>query len=99
MSEQRFHCLVIYDIREPARWRKAYKLLKGYGQRIQYSVFRCSLSLRDHEKLRWELEKKLDAEDSVLFIGLCDACVSRVVARNRPDVFLTEDDQAKWRVL
>lgn len=99
MSESKLHWLVIYDIREPKRWRKAYKLLRGYGQRIQYSVFRCSLTLREHEKLRWELEKRLDAEDSVLFIGLCEGCVSRVVARNRPDVFLTTEDTTPWRVL
>ncbi len=99
MSEAKLHWLVIYDIREPARWRKAYKLLKGYGQRIQFSVFRCSLTLRQHEKLRWEIEKRLDAEDSVLFIGLCDGCVSRVVARNRPDAFMKEEDSAPWRVL
>lgn len=99
MSEAKLHWLVIYDIREPARWRKVYKLLRGYGQRLQFSVFRCGLTLREHEKLRWELEKRLAAEDSILFVGLCEGCVSRVVARNRPEVFLREEEQKAWRVL
>jgi CRISPR-associated protein Cas2 len=53
-----------YDIRDPKRWRKAYKLLKGYGGTVQYSIFRCQLSQRDREKLRWELEKILDPTET-----------------------------------
>lgn len=44
--------LICYDIRDAKRWRKAYKLLQGYGERIQYSIFRCQLSMRSREKLR-----------------------------------------------
>lgn len=70
--------LVCYDIRDSKRWRKAFKLLKGYGESVQYSIFRCWLSQRDREKLRWELEQVLSKEDSLLVVGLCQRCVERV---------------------
>jgi CRISPR associated protein Cas2 len=52
VAESKNWYLVCYDIRCPKRWRKAYKLLEGYGERIQFSIFRCWLSQRDREKLR-----------------------------------------------
>jgi CRISPR-associated protein Cas2 len=83
MSGSALWYLVSYDIRDPKRWRKAYKIVNGYGRSLQYSLFRCRLTVADLERLRWELERVLDSEDSLLFIGLCSACVDRVVARNR----------------
>ncbi|EMN95623.1 CRISPR-associated endoribonuclease Cas2-like protein, partial [Leptospira interrogans serovar Medanensis str. UT053] len=32
--------LVSYDIREPKRLRRVAKIMEGFGERIQYSVFR-----------------------------------------------------------
>ncbi len=85
MAESRNFYLICYDIRDPKRWRKAYKLLQGYGERLQYSIFRCLLTVRDREKIRWELEKILTKEDSLLIAGLCDRCVQRVMASNRSE--------------
>ena len=45
------------------------------------------MTMRDREKLRWELEKILKAEDSLLLAGLCDRCVERIVACNRPEAW------------
>jgi CRISPR-associated protein Cas2 len=63
--------IVTYDICDPKRLRKVFVIMKGHGQHIQLSVFRCELNPR--ERLRLEL--KLDAEllhgvDQVLFIDL-----------------------------
>ncbi len=82
--------LVSYDIRDPKRWRKAFKILNGYGRPLQYSLFRCNLSHTEFERLRWELEGVLDSEDALLFIGLCSGCVERVVARNRKESWIEE---------
>jgi CRISPR-associated protein Cas2 len=95
MGEAKLWYLVVYDIRDPVRWRKAYKLIRGFGTRLQYSVFRCRLSARQLEQLRWELEKRLKAEDSLLFIGLCDACVERITVKNRPESWDTESEGFK----
>ncbi len=57
------------------------------GKRIQYSLFRCWLSQRGREKQRWELEKVLKTEDSLLLIRLSDQCVSGIRAYNRPDAW------------
>ena len=62
MAEERFWYLVCYDIREPKRWRRCFKLLKGYGTSLQYSIFRCRLTRRQLERMRWELEKELASE-------------------------------------
>lgn len=93
MGESRNWYLVCYDIRDPERWRPAYRLLQGYGQRIQYSIFRCKLSAKDVEQLRWELTQLLSKEDSLLIIGICDACVKRIGAINRPEEWTSDEDR------
>ncbi len=67
--------LISYDVRCPKRLRKVAKHLEGYGERVQYSVFRCWLTPRQMECLRWELTERLAAEDDVLLIPLCSRCV------------------------
>jgi CRISPR-associated protein Cas2 len=83
MAEQKNCYLICYDIRDPKRWRKAYKLLEGYGEKVQYSIFRSWLSMRTREKLRWELEQILTAEDSLLLIRLSHQCVTDIPKYNR----------------
>jgi len=92
MAETKNYYLICYDIRDPKRWRKAYQLLLGHGERLQYSIFRCRLNQREREKLRWKLEKILAAEDSLLIAGLCDRCVERVEACNRPEAWQVDHD-------
>lgn len=36
--------LVCYDIGNPKRLSKVFRLMKGWGLHIQYSVFHCSLT-------------------------------------------------------
>lgn len=87
MAEAKNWYLICYDIRDAKRWRKAYKLLQGYGERIQYSMFRCWLNQRTREKLRWELERILTDEDSLLLIRLSQHCVENLVLYNRSDAW------------
>lgn len=76
-AEKRWY-LVVYDIRDPRRWRRAYRILKGSGERIQYSLFRCRLSKTEMEHLRWELHRELADEDDLMFVHLCPRCADRV---------------------
>ena len=70
--------LVCYDIRDPKRLRRVAQLMEGHGTRVQYSVFRCHLSDRERERLRWELARIMEPEDAVLFVPLCPSCSTRV---------------------
>jgi CRISPR-associated protein Cas2 len=92
MAQSKNWYLVCYDIRCPRRWRKAYKLLQGYGESAQLSIFRCRLSQRDREKLRWELAKILKEEDDLLVVGLCHRCVERVEKCNHSKAWPADAD-------
>lgn len=82
MSETRMWYLVCYDVRDPKRLRKTFKLLKGYGKSVQYSIFRCRMDHGRIERLRWELERILADDDRLTIIALCDNCADKVVVRN-----------------
>lgn len=43
--------VVSYDISDTKRWRRVFKLMKGYGEWLQLSVFQCRLSARRHAEL------------------------------------------------
>ncbi len=91
MSTGRNWHLLFYDIRDPKRWRQAYKLIRGFGKRVQYSVFRMKTSARSVQQLRWELERVLDEEDDLLIVELCPACAERIQVRN-PKKAWPDDD-------
>jgi CRISPR-associated protein Cas2 len=83
--------LVSYDIRDPKRLRRTAKKMCGYGERIQFSLFRCRLGEREVERLRWELKKIVAPEDDVLIIGLCGDCVRTARRKSGRDDWPDED--------
>jgi len=74
--------LICYDVRDEKRWRKVEKLVKGYGERVQYSVFRCWLTDRQCEALLWRLEREMDREDSLLVVPISNDMQNQVIAKN-----------------
>lgn len=63
--------IITYDISDDRRWRRVFKLMQGYGDRLQYSVFRCALSDRERIELTEKLSNAIKhTEDQVLFIPL-----------------------------
>ena len=82
--------LVCYDVHDPTRLRKAAQHLEGYGERMQYSVFRCWMTPRQMQQLRWELTELLAPEDDVLIIPLCASCVAGMQTTHRAE------QGAKW---
>jgi CRISPR-associated protein Cas2 len=76
MSARAWH-LITYDVRDDGRLRRVAKLLEGYGQRLQYSVFRCRLTPRETQRLRWQLTRLTAREDAWLIVPLCQGCSER----------------------
>jgi CRISPR-associated protein Cas2 len=63
--------IVSYDISDQARWRKVWRVLRGYGDAIQLSVFRCDLDERERIELTEALTRAIHArDDQVLFVDL-----------------------------
>ena len=63
--------LISYDVADDRRRTKVFKKLKGHGEAVQYSVFRCRLSATEKLKLRAQLWDMLNLnEDRLLVIDL-----------------------------
>jgi CRISPR-associated protein Cas2 len=63
--------LVSYDICNDKRLRKVYKAMRGYGDHLQFSVFRCELSDREKAEMIAELSPIIaHDEDQVLVINI-----------------------------
>lgn len=60
--------IVSYDIGDARRLRRVFRLLKGFGCHLHYSVFRCDLTPMQLALLRNELREIINyEEDRVLF--------------------------------
>lgn len=59
--------MIAYDTRSACRRRKLAKLLKGYGLRVQWSVFECELRGDQMQQLRQRLVLLFVAEQIVCF--------------------------------
>jgi CRISPR-associated protein Cas2 len=63
--------LVCYDIRNPKRLRRVHKVLKGYGEAWQFSVFFCVLKDIDRVRLQADLEQQMNLkEDQAMILDL-----------------------------
>jgi len=71
---RRMRYLVCYDVCGEGferRLRKVYQTLRGYGEHVQYSVFRCELSPLQLAQLEGELEEVIDhGRDQVMIAPL-----------------------------
>ena len=80
--------IVTYDITDDTRRTAVYKALRGFGDHLQYSVFRCDLSERRRAELAGTLHDLIDhATDQILIIdlgpvdGRAAVCVSSIGRR------------------
>ena len=80
MSKQKNFYVISYDIASDKVRNKIASELKNYGNRVQYSVFECSIS---EVKYR-ELYRKLlafcleESTDSIRIYYICDSCKRKV---------------------
>lgn len=70
--------LVIYDIRDTKRLNKIAKIMEGYGERLQKSVFGCPLETVDFLRMQKEIKEIIKEDvDSVKYFPLCVSCQSK----------------------
>jgi len=63
--------IVAYDIADQKRWRRVFKVMNGYGEWLQLSVFQCRLSRKRLVQMRGALRDAiLDGADHVLILDL-----------------------------
>lgn len=63
--------VVAYDISDPKRWRRVFKLMKGYGRWLQLSIFHCRLDGGRRAAMASALEALIDrGADHVVILDL-----------------------------
>lgn len=63
--------IVSYDISDSKRLRRVHRAMRGYGDALQYSVFRCDLSASERILLIEVLSKLINHwEDQVMLIDI-----------------------------
>ena len=72
--------IVCYDIGGDRRRQHLVDLLLDYGQRVEESVFECSLEAPLAAKMTDRIPAVVDtAEDKVLVYGLCENCAEKTL--------------------
>ena len=80
MVEERLY-IVTYDIADDRRWRRVFKLMKGYGRWLQLSVFQCRLTARRRAEMAGRLDQAIHGRDDhvlILDLGPADKIDPRV---------------------
>ena len=68
-----------YDISDESTRRRIHDILKGYGKRVQYSVFECRLSGPEYRELKERVAPEIEGEtDNVRFYNLCSFCEGKI---------------------
>lgn len=63
--------IVSYDISDPKRLRRVHRVMRGYGEALQYSVFRCDLSPSERILLLEALTPEINhRDDQIMLIDL-----------------------------
>lgn len=82
--------IVTYDIRDDDRRTAVFRALRGFGDHIQYSVFRCDLSEQARITLLATLHPLIEhKEDQILVIDLGPVdgrAASCITALGRPHI-------------
>jgi len=75
--------IVTYDISDSRRWRAVFKLMNGYGEWLQLSVFQCRLTRKRHAELVATMDEIIHhTADHVILVdlGLAENVEPRVVS-------------------
>jgi len=91
--------VVCYDIPDDRRRVRLHKLLKNYGEPVQYSVFECALGRGEFDFLKSDVAQVIKREDNVRYYRLCAACEAKLQPshkrRDKPLFIITENPGEK----
>lgn len=63
--------IVAYDISDTKRWRRIFKILHGYGEWMQLSIFQCRLSKAKRAELECRLREVIkNGQDHLMIIDV-----------------------------
>lgn len=80
--------IVTYDISDQRRWRKIFRLMKGYGEWLQLSVFQCRLSSRRHAELVATLDEMIHHDEDhvvIMDVGMAERIKPRITSLGKAD--------------
>ena len=75
--------IVTYDIGDQKRWRAVFRLMNGYGEWVQLSVFQCRLSRKRHAEMLATLDEIVNQKDDhvvIIDVGIAENVTPRVVS-------------------
>jgi len=79
--------VVAYDISSDEKRNKCMNILKDYGNRVNFSVFECTVDAQKLKEIKEKINKLIDNKtDSVLYYILCDACKTKRTYSGAPNL-------------
>jgi len=75
--------IVTYDIGDQKRWRAIFRLMNGYGEWVQLSVFQCRLSRKRHAEMLATLDEIINQKDDhvvIIDVGAAENVLPRVAS-------------------
>ena len=72
--------VISYDIEDDKRRSRVHRILKNFGQWVQYSVFECRLTRAQYLQMRHRLDEVIAKSqgDSLRLYFLCDECEKKI---------------------
>lgn len=83
---------IAYDIVSDKKRKKISDLLSGYGCRVQFSVFKVELTLKQLASFQSKCSKIINKNsDSILFIPVCLDCEKKISFVGQPTHIYTRN--------
>ncbi len=71
--------VVAYDIPDDKRRSRVHRILTGFGQWTEFSLFECFLTKKELLIMQAKLDQYLDADrDRVRIYTICEACLDKI---------------------
>lgn len=78
--------VVAYDIPDDKRRTKVHRILKGFGQWTEFSLFECFLTKKELLLMRAKLNQYLNADtDRVRIYTICETCLDKIETVGIPE--------------